>query len=399
MDEKKDKTIKVNSAIISAIISLPAINTLVIVRTSLGSIFTIGSILIFIFSLVVNGNIKKSQIIFTCLTCTIPLFSFLFKFTHREEVIRYFMFYFQCGILFVYAITHKINFDLVFKNILIIFTVFLSGLLYFIPVIKNHAIGFDFMSLSYMVQPVVLSSIYVAFFSNEKKSWRLFAIILFIIYFYYGLQFYTRGAFFGVVVFVLILYLIKESKTPIFYTPLKLLIILMVLIIAFNFSEFLIAFNDFLYDINFEISPISKLVTLAKIDNIDNGRMVIYKSAIEMFKQNPVLGNGLAAFRDVRNTYEHNIFLQLLNEGGILFSFVHFVLILRTIEIIINKNNRYKRDYRYFIIFLFCNSFIQLCFSSFLWSSPGYWMMIYLTFIRKDFMNNMLETEKLDEEM
>ena len=132
-----------------------------------------------------------------------------------------------------------------------------------------------------------------------------------------------------------------------------------------------------------------------------------YLTAIEIFKNRPLIGSGVDTFRfeckkkeyekinsieykNRCNTHPHNIYLEILSETGI-FSFIIFVFFNIYILIKLIKNFFHKKKYRHQILINLCSYFIlfnplQTTGSFFsTWNGVFYWIILAFTFstIRK----------------
>lgn len=102
--------------------------------------------------------------------------------------------------------------------------------------------------------------------------------------------------------------------------------------------------------------------------DITNGRLTLYVSAVEQFKQHPIFGIGWEQFRSTHIRYidVHNIYLQLLCETGLLGTAVFLAAFIVTltytikkINIIVSKGIIYRE--KYLLLFsLFCQVFFLL---------------------------------------
>lgn len=87
-------------------------------------------------------------------------------------------------------------------------------------------------------------------------------------------------------------------------------------------------------------------------DNLSNGRDLLYKNAVEIFKKNPILGIGWNKFKYIQtamifsnktNIHDvHNIYLQLLCESGI----VGFISFMIGFTYTINLSLKFLEDFR-----------------------------------------------------
>ena len=132
-----------------------------------------------------------------------------------------------------------------------------------------------------------------------------------------------------------------------------------------------------------------------------------YLTAIEIFKNRPLLGSGIDTFRfeckkkeyekinsveyqNRCNTHPHNIYLEILSETGI-FIFISFVFFNIYIFLKLAKNYFHKKKYSHEILINLCSYFIlfnplQTTGSFFsTWNGVFYWIIIAFSFyiIRK----------------
>src|SRR5699024_7286385 len=106
--------------------------------------------------------------------------------------------------------------------------------------------------------------------------------------------------------------------------------LLVIILFVMNIELFFNYINNFLIKQNIDIRFFKKTVSLLNSNAIDNGRYHLYNLSWESFKMHPIMGNGIAAFDRLHGLeYEHSVILQLLNELGLVFSFVHIFLILK----------------------------------------------------------------------
>jgi len=128
---------------------------------------------------------------------------------------------------------------------------------------------------------------------------------------------------------------------------------------------------------HFDIYFINKMLSALEAQDALNGRDSIYKETLNGIINSPIWGNGISHFGDFSGGYPHNLFLQLMYEGGLILLIPFIILILRSIKIMLFRN--IKIEIRIFVIFLFCTSVMQLLFSSTYWESQIFWFLIGTT--------------------
>lgn len=122
--------------------------------------------------------------------------------------------------------------------------------------------------------------------------------------------------------------------------------------------------------------------------NNSSGRDTIYKSTLHLISLKPILGWGLgsSSFTSLRS-YPHNIFLEILLDGGVFYFSLSLILILLTLFTLFK---RCKRNKNFLLVsggFLF--NLISLQFSgSYLYGNYFFWfgllMYLYIQFFNKN---------------
>lgn len=106
----------------------------------------------------------------------------------------------------------------------------------------------------------------------------------------------------------------------------------------------------------------------------NDGRWIRWTMAWNAFLENPLLGNGIGSVFYEVGFYSHNIFYDILCEGGIIGIGVFVYILIRTalkLRCII-KNNPINE----IMLVIFLCSFVNLCFSNYYLSDSGMWMSI-----------------------
>lgn len=105
-----------------------------------------------------------------------------------------------------------------------------------------------------------------------------------------------------------------------------------------------------------------------------SGRDALYLNTVHLIKQRPVIGYGLYGMWDVINYYPHNLFLEVLLQGGI----VYFVLFLWILLLFVRKLLRMINIDRRFKVLgvLFLYPFVMLMFSGTYLNTPQFWFLL-----------------------
>lgn len=373
----REKKIRLNSLIISIAISINYISAALSNVFNLSNLLSISLLLIFIISFCNNNfKIKTKQIFFILITGLPVILSLFIGDINNHVQIRYILGYIMNGVIIAYLVSFEYEFKIICKYIISIFTFLIWTLVFF------ERSSYDYGSLmgwSYSAVPMFLVSIYILLYADNinyfKKSLVLFSCIIYILWIY---EFISRGPVLAIIIYIMLLLFLNSKKSIrsiVFFMSALILIFLVV-----YFHEIINFFNEVLlrYDVN--VRFLQKTLYLLDKGNLDNGRLYIYEKSWNSFKMHPIFGNGIAALDRLHGLeYDHLFILQLLNEIGIIFTFVHIVIILKGLLIMYNLWFNDKNTTR-MLLLLFCSSIIRLSLSSVLWLDQGYWMFLYISF-------------------
>lgn len=242
----------------------------------------------------------------------------------------------------------------------------------------------ELMTASYRILPFVIALFLTINKMADLKSKLIFALVAFI-YVIVLIVIGSRGALIATALFFVILYVNAPKQNTKKISRLSVIVI--AILIIYNLFEELI---EWLYNlterVGFNLLPLTRLyVDITSSDDLDSGRGDLYQMALQDFNESPLFGKGIASFDDF-SYYPHNVFLQLLQEGGLLL-FIPFAILfyIGIRELIIGDKNT---DYYKTLLFAFCGGVVQLLFSSYFWTSSLFWFFVFLVlqnhfFIRK----------------
>lgn len=323
-------------------------------------------------------NKKVFSLYFACF-----LFFFVFiiysliKGDFNTLINEYVLDFFYYGIPFLIISVFNISPLVVLRTVVVIY--FLLFPLY----VKNYNInmisydvdGGDVMSFSYNLIRSAIPAIVLLFI--DKVKWiYIISIILILCTVYFLINVGSRGAILSLILCLLFcLFYLDNKSIRLSYKFLFLSFILIFVIL--NFSYIVHRIYDLLLVYNVYSIPLERIIiSLDTGADLDSGRSYIYDDVIQGFKDSPIFGNGIASFDNYSGLYPHNIFLQQLYEGGIVFGLPILTITLLSFKIM---NSNLERNTRYFIVFLITASIPQLLLSSYFWSSHIYWYIFGVT--------------------
>lgn len=290
-------------------------------------------------------------------------------------------------IILPYSSINIIYFTMLIGNLILINPI---GIVEFMN--SEFAYGGTSMGGTYGMLPCAVATIIYLFFIPKKKN----KILEFVSYISNGYLLFvivttgSRGASLAIVTLIIFIAAIKISqkikKGEGFIYIFSLAFIYMTSIfVILNLNKILGFILNMLMALEVEIIAISRTINLIESKGfvgVLNARDKIYEDAIELFFDSPLIGHGIGSFADIYNgQYPHNIFLQLMVEGGILITIPFTIVFILTIWILIKPTQGKKiSELRLILLFLFIVSIPRLTLSSYFWMNPAFWVLIYILF-------------------
>lgn len=286
---------------------------------------------------------------------------------------------------------HSIKTNYVINSILII-SLILSIPLFFIN-FGNYN-GGTRMTISYYMLPTYIAMIMTFIVDkNKTKEMVITKIVLILIFSYpyikFLIEYASRGVILAIAVCILLCIIINKKKLKD-----KLLILFFVLILGITsgiwFKPLVISTNNILQNLNIRIEVIEKSAKLIENDKFDDGRDKVYSRAIEGIIEHPLIGNGIGDYAEKYVTYPHNILLQALYEGGIIFFWVMLLILLYSIYILIFDNET-EMEKKYLLVMFISIAIIRLMLSYEFWHEISFGLYLYVVF---DIMQNNIDKRR-----
>lgn len=241
------------------------------------------------------------------------------------------------------------------------------------------------MGNSYSVYVSIVACIFYLFYYKKNITKIMYPFFGINIYLATKLlMFANRGTILGLFLIVIFLFISKyNNKTDNISQNSKgknmlfVLLIIVGTVIAMNIETIMIFFYDFFIKV-FGDAPsfLIKSSVLSSNNNLTNNRNELYLTAINLIKNKPFLGYGIETFS--MNTiypWPHNLILQFIYEGGIIFSVYPIFLILKTTKELFFSTKILKNDY-VMGFFLFFMVFPRYFVSNDIWKGPFVWLLL-----------------------
>lgn len=127
-------------------------------------------------------------------------------------------------------------------------------------------------------------------------------------------------------------------------------------------------------------------------NNSTSGRISIYKNSIDKILDSPIIGYGISSAPYIGIGQPHQMFLEILIDGGILYLFLWVYELLNSSKKLIwlMRHDKSHRSEYVLIIVVFLSQFIMIQFSGFYLRTYSFWFSLaYITFkydsVRKSF--------------
>lgn len=230
------------------------------------------------------------------------------------------------------------------------------------------------MYYSYLILPFILFSIFG--FSLYKKD--LYIIFLSVINLIIYVPILVGVGVRGVYVSLLLFFILMLIKTDFFQNKKKYIvvpvIVLTFLIFSIDWLNIIENASAWLANYDIHIYMLDKYIMMFTNNDVSNGRLELYQNAFSGFLASPIWGNGFGVFeKENEGLYVHNIFLEILFEGGLLLSIIFIYAFYRFVKIV-KECKKIEADYFLFVVLLFVIGCSILLFSNSLWRVVSFWL-------------------------
>jgi hypothetical protein len=264
-----------------------------------------------------------------------------------------------------------------------------------IPAVYNYTITgrlnliyYNDMAEGYSLIFGCLSLCLLAFYKEMKikRIYRIIFLLSVLFYIYKIITLGNRGVYLNFITFILLMAINPYNKRKM---PLRILSIFSIVFFSILSSLF-ISFLDILYffqrlfvSFNIDAGSINKSILYLTKNTFDNGRVVIWQTAINDITKRIFIGNGVGNFtyKYPHFSYPHNIVLQFLHEGGVLYFLLLIIIFAKCFMWLIRVHSS-CRQMQFFIIILISTYLLRLMVSSTYWTTFGFFLLTSLLFTR-----------------
>jgi len=303
-----------------------------------------------------------------------------------DEIIYKFSIYGAIPIL----ICSKIN-D--YKKLLWLYAIFsiINGLIYFFDPINSYEISGDYMNFGFSQMLPAFTGGIIFLFIFKKKYGVIFAIVFFIQMFLYA----NKGATICAVCLMAISYIFFNDNKKIVLRRAFIIIILLCIVI-FNTDGVCEWLIETIKSLNIETYSLITFLNMLQNngDKVYHARTDIWESAIQLFNQKTIIGNGIGYFEANFNGYTHNFFLDIAVSSGLIGIIIIMFILVISIKRMIKIHNIYKK---FFLMIMFVIAFIPMMFSLTYWTVMPFWIYLAIIFCSKK--EEVLGNERRNEDI
>lgn len=246
------------------------------------------------------------------------------------------------------------------------------------------------LSYAFLVPIVATITYFFIYFKDESRRGRIITLILSsvnFIYFLMLLQFGSRGPILIILLQILFLLTFRPQKRQLGLKGNKFMygVLLLVGMAVLFFSEAIFQLMDsLLKSLGISSRAISKIENLSAESDISNGRVLIAKIAIQAFLDRPILGHGFDCFfQNTGEVYPHNIILQVIYDGGLLFFAILIIPIVKGMKFFF-KSMCFS-EFGIFVV-LFFLGVLGGWFSGDLWKLSTLWLFVGMMIKQRGFV-------------
>lgn len=244
----------------------------------------------------------------------------------------------------------------------------LNGFLYLYDPINSYKFTGDYMGFGFnQMLPAFAGSLILHGVFKKKCS-----IIFMAVFFAEMLIFANKGATICALFMILIYYIFLNRNNITKYKKTIILLIIF-LIVILNLDKIIAILIKMIR--NFNISTYSLNTFLKMMEGngeaIYSSRISIWKDAIYLFVQKPLLGYGFGYFELIYNGYTHNLFLDIAVSSGLVGLTLFFVVLIYSVIKMI-KTKEYNK--KVFLVIMMTISFVPLMISLSYWTVISFWV-------------------------
>lgn len=253
------------------------------------------------------------------------------------------------------------------------------------------------MGESYTLLPPAFAVLTHFIYYRRKKDYLMYLSYAFSVYVLYNI--FARGTRGAILCFIVFIFLavMNSPRVRNSFNLYRGILFVLAFILILNADTILLWMSNFLAAHGLNIRFIEKTINLGS--DVSNGRFYRYQLAWSDFLSSPIWGNGIGFFPEAHNiNYPHNLFLQVLSEGGLLLGLpIIAVSVIAIYYLIFGKIQ--NRNYRIALLMLVSCTIPAAFVSDELWNYQLLWLAFGILIKKnKTLMTNMNSSKQMETE-
>lgn len=321
------------------------------------------------------------------LVLLVVVFVFLSDFLIRpNDYINQYMYDFIIyGIIPIYLFSQISNYKKLLKYYSIVSLIMF--ILFFSDPFNGYTLFINYMSFGFDLVLPAYFGLYIGRRFFNYKWMFLFEVACFLEVVFFA----NRSAMLSAIIFFFIMEFFRMQKSKKVSRKKIMFIVLLILVFAIigvifikEILENLVSLLETFGLNSYSITKIHKSLINKDLNILFSGRINIWKSALDMIKENILIGSGTGSFHSKYGYYTHNILLDTMVQYGIVGVFAITGL---TINSFVNmkKHNYYSQI---LCLLLFTLWFPQLLLSSYMFHSLALWCFFAYAMLKPNYLLN-----------
>jgi len=294
----------------------------------------------------------------------------VFRVNSRSFILLYEFIYFGVVPVVLLSKVRQVKILLTYFSYFAVAAFFIYG----IDPLNGYAVFSDYMGYGYKLALPAFLGIFIGFHYLRIKWMIVFEVIAFL----FLMMFANRSALLTAVTFICLYILISHSFSWTRVVKRAALFIALFIVAYLNIDDLMNVLFQYTSEANFRNYAIQKLNYFLTSGSADeaffSGRIQIWKQAIDMFLDQPVIGHGAGKFQDVYGYYPHNMILDVLVTSGLCGLIVVVWFLFRSVNVLL----RSAGELRIFSLLLLALWFPKLLFSMMFVNDTAFWAFFVL---------------------
>lgn len=254
------------------------------------------------------------------------------------------------------------------------FISFLCGLIMLIDPLQDYKWSNTYMEFGFVSMLPAFAASTVLYTVFKLKKYIIFMLLFFVEL----VIFANKGSIVTALILLIVgMFFFRNNNR---FSIKQFVVLTIILILLFSlYLDILLFFFDIADRLGFDsysLKTISLVVDNVSDNSVYDTRFDIWRHALTLYNENPIMGNGIGSFRARNEGYEHNVFIEILNSWGIIGIGVFIIVLFKAFSNILHETDKIKQSTE--IVFCII-AFVPLLTSLTFWAYQPFWAFLALT--------------------